>query len=114
VRNPLKKTAILMNNYYVYIMASKRNGTIYTGITSNLYKRVYEHKNNIHEGFTSKYSVHILVYYEITSDVKSAIAREKVLKGWSRKKKIDLIESINPKWEDLSNGWKMDSSLRSE
>ena len=91
----------LMNSYWVYIMASKRNGTLYTGVTSNLVKRVWEHKNDAAEGFTKKYKVHILVYYEVIADVKSAIQREKLLKKWHRKWKLELIEKINPNWEDL-------------
>jgi len=72
-------------NYYVYILASKRNGTLYIGVTSDLKGRVYQHKNNLVEGFTKKYKVHILVYYEQTSDVTSALEREKRLKKWDRK-----------------------------
>ncbi len=87
--------------YYVYILASKRNGTLYIGVTSGLRKRVWEHKNNLVEGFTKKYKVHILVYYESTNDVKSVIAREKQLKNWKRKWKIELIEKTNPEWRDL-------------
>jgi len=103
-----------MKEYYVYMMASKRNGTIYTGVTSNILKRVYEHKNNIFKGFTAKYSVHQLVYFENHNDIRFAIEREKKIKGWSRKKKLSLIESKNPKWSDLSEEWFLDSSLRSE
>ena len=88
-------------NYYVYILASKRNGTLYIGVTNNLIKRVYEHKNNLADGFTKKYSVHSLVYYEETIDINSAIEREKRLKKWNRKWKIDLIEKLNPNWDDL-------------
>ncbi|NYB73930.1 GIY-YIG nuclease family protein [Sedimentibacter hydroxybenzoicus DSM 7310] len=87
--------------YYVYIMTNKYNKVLYTGITNNLARRVYEHKNNIIEGFTSKYKVHRLVYYDYTENVMSAIEREKQIKGWSRYKKIELIESMNPIWEDL-------------
>jgi len=87
--------------YYVYILASKRNGTLYIGVTSDLKKRGYEHKNNLVEGFTKKYRVHMLVYYEMTNDVKSAIRREKQLKNWKRKWKIELIEKSNPEWRDL-------------
>ena len=88
-------------NYYVYILASKRNGTLYVGITGNLKQRVYEHKNNLIDGFTKKYNIHSLVYYEETGDVKNAIEREKRLKKWNRKWKLDLIESKNPNWDDL-------------
>jgi putative endonuclease len=90
-----------MKQYFVYILASKRNGTLYIGITSNLPKRVYEHKNNLVEGFTKKYNVHDLVYYETYNYVHDAITREKNIKKWRRQWKIELIEKSNPKWEDL-------------
>jgi len=89
------------NQYYVYILASKRNGTLYIGVTSNLIKRIYEYKNNFIEGFTKKYNIHNLVYYEMTEDVTSAIEREKQLKKWKRNWKIELIEKKNPEWKDL-------------
>ena len=92
------------NQYYIYILANKRNGTLYIGVTSNLVKRVYEHKNNIIDGFTKKYSIHKLVYYEITDDIESAIRREKQLKKWNRKWKMNLIEKNNPEWKDLYFG----------
>ncbi|MBI5214708.1 MAG: GIY-YIG nuclease family protein [Ignavibacteriae bacterium] len=94
-----------MKNYYVYIMTNRRNGTLYTGVTNNLERRVYEHKHKLIQGFTSKYGLHQLVYFEDTIDVNAAIAREKQIKGWVRKKKLALIESINPEWKDLSEGW---------
>ena len=87
--------------YYTYIMASKRNGTLYVGITSDLIKRVYQHKNNLVPGFTSQYDVHMLVYYEQHHEVLQAIKREKRLKEWKRNWKLALIEIDNPKWEDL-------------
>jgi len=87
--------------YYTYIMASQRNGTLYVGVTSDLIKRVYEHKNNLAEGFTSKYDVHQLVYFEQHLDVTVAIRREKRLKEWHRKWKLALIEIDNPNWRDL-------------
>jgi len=90
-----------MKNYYVYILASQRNGTLYIGVTSNLIKRIQEHKINITKGFTEKYKVHNLVYYEQTEDVSSALAREKALKKWNRDWKIKLIEKDNPNWKDL-------------
>ena len=90
-----------MKNYYVYILASKKNGTLYIGITSNLLKRVWEHKNKIVEGFTEKYDVERLVYYECYDDPENAILREKRLKSWKRHWKIELIEKENPAWEDL-------------
>ncbi len=88
---------------YVYILFNKRKGTLYTGVTSNLIKRIYEHKNKSAEGFTSKYSVDKLGHYEIFEDITEAIAREKQIKGGSRSKKIALIEQNNPEWKDLYN-----------
>jgi len=87
--------------YWVYILASKPYGTLYTGFTNNLPGRVYEHKHHLFPGFTSKYGVHILVWYETHSDVYAAIDREKEIKGWNRDWKIRLIENMNPNWEDL-------------
>ena len=90
-----------MKQYFVYILASKRNGTLYLGVTNNLLKRVHDHKNNRIEGFTKKYNVHALVYYEVYNDIYDAIAREKCIKKWKRRWKIELIEKFNPEWEDL-------------
>lgn len=90
-----------MHNYYVYIMTNKPSGVLYVGITRNLAKRVYGHKNNITAGFTSKYKLYKLVYYDYTNDVNGAIAHEKRLKKWKRQWKIDLITKFNPSWEDL-------------
>jgi len=90
-----------MQESFVYIMASKRNGTLYIGVTSNLEKRVFEHKNKVIPGFTEKYEVGILVYYETFSNIEMAILREKRLKEWKRKWKIELIEKNNLKWIDL-------------
>ena len=90
-----------MKTYFVYILASRENGTLYIGITSNLIKRVWEHKNYVVRGFTDKYNVTLLVYYEQFTDVNEAITREKRLKSWNRDWKIELIESKNPKWKDL-------------
>jgi len=87
--------------YYVYISANKRNGTLYIGVTSNLKRRIYEHKNNLIDGFTKRYNVHKLVYYEETNDIQRAIQREKQLKKWNRKWKMELIEKVNPQWKDL-------------
>jgi len=87
--------------YYIYILASKKNGTLYIGVTSDLIRRVYEHKNDFVEGFTKKYAVHDLVYFETTESVESAITREKQLKKWNRAWKISLIEKSNPVWKDL-------------
>ncbi len=94
-----------MKEYYVYIMTNKKNGVLYTGVTNSLERRVYEHKHKLVPGFTSKYNCTRLVYYESGSDVQGAIEREKQIKGWLRKKKIGLIESENPEWKDLSDGW---------
>ena len=93
-----------MKQYYVYIMTNK-SGTLYTGVTNNLERRVYEHKNKLVDGFTKKYNITKLVYFEATGGVNAAIEREKQIKGWLRKKKVDLIESINPGWKDLSKDW---------
>jgi len=93
-----------MNQYYIYIMTN-RSRTLYTGVANNLVRRVYEHKQKLIEGFTKKYNITILVYYEATTDIRSAIAREKQIKGWRRSKKIALIESANPQWRDLSEDW---------
>ena len=85
----------------VYILASKRNGTLYTGVTSDLVKRIWEHKNDIVEGFTKRYGVHHLVWYELHASMESAIQREKRLKEWKRAWKLELIESTNPDWQAL-------------
>jgi putative endonuclease len=90
--------------YYVYILASKKNGTFYVGVTSDLVRRIYEHRNDFVEGFTRKYAVHDLVYFETTESVESAITREKQLKKWNRAWKISLIEKNNPDWTDLYPG----------
>jgi len=88
--------------YYVYILSSTTNVTIYTGVTSDLIRRVYEHRNHLDpDSFTSKYNVHKLVYFETTNDVKAALEREKQIKRWRRSKKNDLIATINPEWKDL-------------
>ena len=93
-----------MHQYYVYIMSSPSR-TLYTGMTNDLQRRVYEHKQKLIPGFTASYNISSLVYFEETSDVKSAIAREKQIKGWTRAKKIALIESTNSQWQDLSADW---------
>ena len=90
-----------MNQPAVYILASGKNGTLYTGVTSDLVKRVWQHKEDLVEGFTKRYKVHALVYYELCDDMQSAIAREKQIKAGSRSKKIQLIERTNPEWLDL-------------
>jgi putative endonuclease len=91
----------IMYTYYVYIMASKRNGTLYIGITNDLIRRAYEHRNDLVEGFTKKYGVHKLVYYGRTNDIYSAIQGEKGFKEWNRRWKIDLIGKVNLDWKDL-------------
>jgi putative endonuclease len=93
-----------MNQMYVYIMTN-RSRTLYVGVTNNLERRVFEHKNHIVKGFTSRYRIDMLVYYEMTQDADVAITREKRIKGWLRSKKIALIESMNPEWDDLAAGW---------
>lgn len=85
----------------IYILASKRNGTLYIGVTTNMIKRVWEHKRHLSQGFTNKYKVHLLVYFEMTDDITTAIKREKQLKKWRRQWKINLIENMNPEWRDL-------------
>jgi len=87
----------------VYILASKPNGTLYIGVTSNLIKRIWEHKNDMVEGFTKRYNIHRLVWYELHETMESAITREKRLKNWKRKWKLELIEISNPDWQDLYN-----------
>ena len=91
--------------YYVYILTNQSNKVLYTGISYNLERCVYDHRVKLIKGFTSKYNINKLVYYDSTTDVNSAIAREKQIKGWSRQKKIDLITGVNPQWVDLSEGW---------
>ena len=91
------------HNYYVYIMTNKINTVLYVGVTDNLIRRIYEHKNKVIKGFTEKYNINKLVYFETTKDVNSAIAREKVLKRWKRDWKVSLIEEKNKNWEDLYN-----------
>ena len=92
-------------SYYVYILTNKSDRVMYIGVTSNLERRLYEHKQELVDGFTKKYHVHKLVYYEQTSDIRSAIQREKELKGWLRAKKNALVETMNPTWRDLSKVW---------
>jgi len=91
-----------MKSYYVYILASQRNGTLYIGVTNDLRRRLNEHVAGAAEGFTQKYSVHALVYFEQTESAEAAIAREKQLKNWRREWKIDLIEQGNPTWQNLA------------
>ena len=93
-----------VKTYYIYILTSK-SGTLYVGITNGLQRRIYEHKTGLTEGFTKKYSVNRLVYFEQIEDIEQAILREKQIKKWRRSKKIELIKSINPQWKDLSEDW---------
>ena len=90
-----------MKNYYVYIMASQKNGMLYIGVTNDIIQRVWQHKNDLVPGFTQKYKVHRLVYYEVHSEIYAAITREKQMKKWNRQWKIDLIQADNPDWNDL-------------
>ena len=93
-------------NFYVYILTNKSNEVLYIGVTNDLLRRVFEHKNKVVEGFTKKYNLTKLVYYEVTDSAESAIRREKQLKNWHRKWKIDLINQFNPEWEDLNENIK--------
>jgi putative endonuclease len=104
-----------VREYYVYIMTNKSR-TLYTGVTNALMRRVYEHKHKLIPGFTSKYNITMLVWFESFPNIRDAIECEKRIKGWLRAKKTALIESMNPDWKDLSEGWykQPDSSLRSE
>jgi len=88
-------------NCAVYLLASERNGTLYVGVTSNLVKRIYEHKNNLADGFTKKHGVKMLVWFEMTSDISAAITREKQIKKWNRLWKLRLVDQSNPDWRDL-------------
>ena len=92
-------------NYYVYILTNWNNKVMYIGVTNNLERRIQEHKSKQFDGFTKKYNVTKLVYYDVTNDVSSAIEYEKKYKGWTRKRKNELVESVNPEWKDLSEEW---------
>jgi putative endonuclease len=119
----IRNGGINVGEYYVYILSSI-SGVLYVGVTNDLARRVYEHKHKLIKGFTSKYNVTRLVYFEHTPDVRAAIAREKQIKGYRREKKVALIEAVNRDWKDLSEAWasdstattrpQRDSSLRSE
>lgn len=91
--------------YFVYILSNWDDSVLYIGVTSDLEKWLYEHRNHLVDGFTKKYNVHKLVYFEESSDIKSAIAREKQLKGWTRRKKNELLKKNNPEWKDLTLNW---------
>ena len=93
----------MSDQFFVYIMANRKHGTLYIGVTSDLIKRTYQHKSNAGRGFTKRYNIHMLVYFEIFGEPTSAITREKQLKKWNREWKIQLIENKNPEWADLSN-----------
>jgi putative endonuclease len=93
-----------MRDYYVYIMTNN-SGTLYTGVTNNLERRAAEHKGHLFRGFTDRYKVNRLLYYEVFQDVMAAIEREKQIKAWRRSKKLDLIVAMNPKWKDLTAEW---------
>jgi len=101
-------------NYYVYLLTNWNNKVMYVGVTSNLERRLYEHKNKLVEGFTKKYNVGKLVYFETTNDVMAAIEREKQIKKWRREKKNQLVMGMNPEWKDLSLEWGKDFSLQSK
>ncbi len=92
-----------MRNGYIYIITNRKNGTLYIGVTSNLVKRVYEHKSKITDGFSKKYNLTKLVYYEVFDNIENAIKREKQLKNWKREWKVELIEKVNREWNDLYN-----------
>ena len=98
------KIKFYMKRYYVYILSSQRK-VLYIGVTSNLENRVFQHKTHVFEGFTHKYNINSLIYFERYATIHAAIAREKEIKAWRREKKIAVIESLNPKWRDLSYGW---------
>jgi len=101
--------------YYIYILTNWNNKVMYVGVTNNLERRIYEHKHKLADGFTKKYNVDKLVYFDTTSDINVAIQREKQIKGWGRGRKNELVETVNEKWADLSDEWQeKDSSLRSE
>jgi putative endonuclease len=91
--------------YYVYLLTNWNNKVMYVGVTNNLERRIYEHENKLIKGFTEKYNVNKLVYFEETQDVNAAIEREKEIKKWRREKKNQLVNLMNPKWDDLSSGW---------
>jgi len=100
--------------FYVYIMANSNNKVLYTGVTNDLNRRVYEHKNKLVKGFTQRYNVNKLVYFDTSTSIKAAIAREKEIKGWRREKKNQLINSLNPEWEDLSDQFFVFASTNTE
>jgi putative endonuclease len=98
------------DNYFVYILSNWNNKVVYVGMTNNLLRRIYEHKNKMIDGFTKKYNVNKLVYFETTNDVNSAINREKEIKKWRREKKNNLVNTVNPDWQDLSLEWELNGN----
>ena len=104
----------MRKTYYVYLLTNWNNRVMYVGVTNHLQRRIYEHKNKLVEGFTKKYNVDKLVYFEMTSDVLAAIEREKQIKKWRREKKDRLVIAVNPEWKDLSLEWEKDFSLQSK
>ncbi|MCP5274752.1 MAG: GIY-YIG nuclease family protein [Burkholderiales bacterium] len=104
----------MSKTYYVYLLTNWNNRVMYVGVTNHLQRRIYEHKNKLVEGFTKKYNVDKLVYFEMTSDVLAAIEREKQIKKWRREKKDRLVIAVNPEWKDLSLEWEKDFSLQSK
>lgn len=101
-------------NFYVYILTNWNNAVMYIGMTNNLERRLYEHKNKLVDGFTKKYNINKLVYYEHTTDVHAVIAREKEIKKWRREKKNNLVNTMNPEWNDLALEWNMDNVISKE
>ncbi len=91
----------MSKEYYIYLITNNHKNVLYIGVTNDLIRRIYEHKNKLQKGFTEKYKVNRLVYYEIYTEIADAIMREKQIKGWSRKKKNDLVNRLNPNWDDL-------------
>jgi putative endonuclease len=109
-----EQSVVIMKPFFVYILASKRNGTLYIGMTNDLIRRTLEHKNDLIPGFSKKHKTHLLVFYEIFHDPENAILREKQLKRWKRLWKIKLIEQINPEWNDLFDEIGSPGSLRAQ
>ncbi|HJX12892.1 MAG TPA: GIY-YIG nuclease family protein [Dehalococcoidales bacterium] len=93
-----------IEQYYVYILTTAKNTALYTGVTNDLVRRIHEHKNHMVEGFTKRYNVHKLVYYEVAGEISAAITREKQIKSWVRQKKLKMISTFNPEWRDLYDG----------
>jgi putative endonuclease len=109
-----RNLVVQRHEYYVYLLTNWNNQVIYVGVTNDLVRRLFEHKTKQVKGFTEKYNVNRLVYYEVTSDIHAAIMREKEIKKWRREKKNQLVITMNPEWKDLSEEWGVDFSLRSK